>query len=290
MSSLLLRTLMSLGAVCAGAQDPTRTLRPQQEVQAISENRPIYSLMVGTDLSMPMKPGLSRQDVQSAASESTRQQALEKARAYLLAQSGPMDGELQAALASATIVPIREPSTKWEGDTYHVRTSWEIRFQPQFSGFFARRMSDNGGLLGASLWTSRKSYRQGEDIQVFMKGNHPFHARVLYRDAQGKLLQILPNPHRTVSTFPAAEIIAIPGGADRYKVTVTPPFGEEQIIFFASTAPLGDLRLKDRGAVYDVQGTLEDIARITRGIRMEAFPPEDIVEFVEYRVTVITTK
>ena len=50
-------------------------------------------------------------------------------------------------------------------------------------------------------WTDKKAYRQGDRIRVYIKGNKPFYARVLYKDASGETIQLLPNAHRSENYF-----------------------------------------------------------------------------------------
>jgi hypothetical protein len=93
------------------------------------------------------------------------------------------------------------------------------------------------------LWTDKQTYKQGEKITIYLKGNKPFHARILYKDAACDLLQLLPNPHRPENYFNGGVIYEIPSGNDRFDLEVTPPFGQEDILIYAGTSPLGDINL-----------------------------------------------
>ena len=47
--------------------------------------------------------------------------------------------------------------------------------------------------LAVKVWTDKQTYRAGEKIKIYLKGNKPFFARVIYRDASKNNLQLLPN-------------------------------------------------------------------------------------------------
>jgi len=65
-------------------------------------------------------------------------------------------------------------------------------------------------------------------------------------------------------------IYEIPSGEDEFVLEVNPPFGEEQIILYSSTSPLGDINLKNEGGgIYQVTTKEKDIGMKTRGIALK---------------------
>jgi len=66
--------------------------------------------------------------------------------------------------------------------------------------------------LSIQVWTDKKEYKSNEKIKVFIKGNKPFYARVVYKEAGGKLIQLLPNPYRKDNYFNGGVIYEIPSG------------------------------------------------------------------------------
>ena len=154
-------------------------------------------------------------------------------------------------------------------------------------------MADPTAPLNVKVWSERKEYRQGEKIRLYVQGNKPFYARVLYRDAGGTLLQLLPNTHRRDNYFSGGVIYEIPAGNDRFELEVSPPFGEERIIVYAGTAPLGDLNLKEAGGVYRVQTRGAEVGIRTRGLKItgkQAGPTPVAAEFVEVSEQLTTRK
>lgn len=123
--------------------------------------------------------------------------------------------------------------------------------------------------LSVKVWTDRKEYAGGQKIRIYLKGNKPFYARVLYRDAKGGFIQLLPNPFRRDNYFNGGMVYEVPSGNDRFELEVSPPFGEENITVYASTTQLGDLNLDAEGGVYQVKTRGADIGIKTRGVNIK---------------------
>ena len=60
----------------------------------------------------------------------------------------------------------------------------------------------------------------------------------------------------------------IPTGNDKFELEVSPPFGEENVIVYASSSPLGDISTEAQGGVYQVKTQARDIGLKTRGIKL----------------------
>ncbi|MDA3834581.1 MAG: DUF4384 domain-containing protein, partial [Spirochaetales bacterium] len=118
------------------------------------------------------------------------------------------------------------------------------------------------------LWTDKKEYERGDRMRIYIKGNKPFYASVIYKDAAGKMVQILPNPYRNENYFQGGVIYEIPSGNDRFDLEINPPFGEENISVYASTSRLGEIDLHSQGGVYFVKTKAKDIGAKTRGITL----------------------
>ena len=89
---------------------------------------------------------------------------------------------------------------------------------------------DPAAPLSVGLWTDRQEYRRGEKVHIFIRGNRPFYARILYRDAEGRTLQLLPNPYRTDNYFRGGVTYEIPeGDRDRFSLEISPPFGRRNL-------------------------------------------------------------
>ena len=98
------------------------------------------------------------------------------------------------------------------------------------------------------VWTERKAYRKGEKIKIFLKGNKDFFAHVIYVDASGNCITLLPNAYRADTRFSGDIVYTIPDNDDRFDLEVGEPFGNESIYAFGSTLPLGRVAGPDVGA------------------------------------------
>jgi uncharacterized caspase-like protein len=63
------------------------------------------------------------------------------------------------------------------------------------------KAQDASDHLSVSVWTRKQVYRIGENFRIFLKGNKDFLAVVVYGDAAGSLIQLLPNRYRTDNRF-----------------------------------------------------------------------------------------
>ncbi|MBI4848622.1 MAG: DUF4384 domain-containing protein [Nitrospirae bacterium] len=150
---------------------------------------------------------------------------------------------------------------------------------------------DPSAPLQVEAWTDKHDYKSGEKIKVFFKGNKPFYARIHYRDVKGGLVQLLTNPFRENNYFSGAVVYEIPSGSDSYQIEITPPLGEENIIVYASTFPLGEIDVTARGAFYLIKTKPYEIGTKTRGVKLKTMSGGDGVsaaEFFEDRVAVTT--
>lgn len=147
--------------------------------------------------------------------------------------------------------------------------------------------------LDVRIWTERKEYRQGEKIKIFLKGNKPFFAKIIYIDAGGNQVQILPNPFRQDAAFDGDKVYTLPDDADRYELEVSPPFGDERITAYAGTFPPGELEVVPAGGVYSVTSKPHEVEVLTRRIKPPAAKESNrpkTFEFTEATSTLITRK
>jgi hypothetical protein len=237
----------------------------------------------------------SRKQTEQEAMADAKRNAVEGVRTHLKSQTTVKDFQIEKdlidAYAQATVRVIREAEKLWykdpaSGDCFKIRIQAEVVPEERAMAKIAggkEAMADPSAPLNVRVWTERKEYRRGEKIRIYLQGNKPFYARVLYRDAGGNLLQLLPNKHRRENYFNGGVIYELPAGDDRFELEVSPPFGEENILVYAGTAPLGDLSLQESGGVYQVRTRGADIGLRTRGLKIAERPAgaSAAAEFVE---------
>ncbi|MDD5168799.1 MAG: DUF4384 domain-containing protein [Syntrophales bacterium] len=234
-----------------------------------------------------------------------KRKATEFASTYLKSETRVKDlqveKDLASAYANANIRIIEEIEKGWYtdpslGKCYKVKIKAEVIPDDKAMAKLAKGgevMDDPSAPLNVQAWTDKKAYKQAERIKVYIKGNKPFYARVLYKDVKGNLLQILPNPYRKDNYFNGGMVYEIPSGNDSFNLDVEPPFGDENIIVYSSSSPLGDIGLQNSGAVYQVKTKGKDVGIKTRGIKiLEKGEGAGVAasEFFESSVTVRTGK
>jgi hypothetical protein len=166
----------------------------------------------------------SRKQAVRAAMSDAKRSAAERALTYLKSETQVKDfaveEDLVNAYAQGAVKIIQELEKAWvkdanSGDCYHIRIKAEIVPDQKAMEKAAKvkEFADNPiAPLKVQLWTDKQEYQQGEKVKIYLKDNKPFHARILYRDAAGHLLQLLPNPPRPENYFTGAVVYGIPSG------------------------------------------------------------------------------
>ena len=110
-------------------------------------------------------------------------------------------------------------------------------------------------------------YKDGDCIEIYVQGNRDFYARIVDVTSSGEIIQLLPNNYRQSNYFKAGKVYKIPDSDDHFDLTVGPPYGQDQIIVYASEVPLGDVTLEQVGhGLHRYRGSMKDLAVQTRGI------------------------
>ena len=240
----------------------------------------------------------TKRQTEETALQDAKRKAIEQVSTYIQSETQVKDFELQKDIVNAYAnakIRIIESQGKWDseppkvGDCYRLKIKAEVIPDEEAMKRISqsKELDDPSAPLKVKVWAEKKAYKAGERIKLFLKGNKPFYARVLYRQADGSLVQILPNPYRKDNYFQGGVVYEIPSGPDRFELEVTPPFGEESFIVYASTAELGSLELEQAGGVYKVRINLDDAGEKTRGINIVAKGSTKGAEFVEEKINIV---
>ncbi|MBM4137332.1 MAG: DUF4384 domain-containing protein [Nitrospira sp.] len=223
----------------------------------------------------------SRKQTEQTALSDAKRKAIEQVSTYIKSETHVKDFELEkdivSAYANATVKVIQEIEKGWykdasSGDCYKVKIKAEVipddKAMEQISKV-KEALDDPSSPLSVKVWTDKKEYKSNEKIKVYIKGNKPFYARVVYKDASGKLVQLLPNPYRSNNYFNGGAIYEIPSGEDRFELEVSPPFGSESITVFAGTSQLGEIDLEPVSGIYKIKTGAAKIGSKTRGVMLK---------------------
>jgi hypothetical protein len=223
----------------------------------------------------------SRKQTEQAAMADAKRKAIEQVSTYIKSETHIKDLELEkdlvSAYANATVRIIQEMEKGWYkdqslGDCFKIKIKAEVMPDEKAMDMLSKSKQttdDPSAPLQVQVWTDKKEYASGDKIKIYIKGNKPFYAIVLYKDVKGKLLQLLPNPYRKDNYFSGGAIYEIPSGNDRFELEVSPPFGEENVFVYSSTSVLGDINVEDMGGVYQVKTRHADIGDRTRGVKLK---------------------
>lgn len=245
---------------------------------------PLYaaqSTIVDVEGKACMGDDKSRKQTEQAAMADAKRSAAERAVTYLRSETQVKDfaveKDLVAAYSNAAVKVVQELESSWykdaaTGECYRMKIKAEVVPDEKAMNKAAQEKDftdDPAAPLKVKLWTDKTAYKQGEKIKIYLKGNKPFYARILYKDTAGNLIQLLPNPYRSEAYFNGGIVYEVPSGNDRFDLEVSPPFGQESLSLYTSTAPLGDINLTAQGDVYRVMTTSKDVSRLTRGVKVQ---------------------
>lgn len=212
----------------------------------------------------------------AAAFANAKRQALESARTYIQSKTRVKNFQLEYDLvmsdAAGTVTILEQKDHGVENNVrYHVWIKAEVMYdlKPKAPEAYKETLMEKEAPLTVKVWTDKKSYRRGDSIEIFVEGNRDFFARIVNIRSDGKIIQLLPNDYRPMNFFEGGKVYRIPDTADKFDLKVSPPFGDENVVVYASEAPLGDVSMDAIGqGLHQYQGQRRGLAFQTRGIKM----------------------
>lgn len=246
----------------------------------------------------------SKKQTEQTALADAKKKAIEQVSVYIKSETHvknfEFEKDLTSAYSNATVKVIQEIEKGWykdssAGDCYKVKIKAEVipdekAIEKISKG--SQAADDPSAPLSVNVWTDKKEYKSGEKIKVYIKGNKPFYAKVVYKDAGGSLIQLLPNPYRQENYFNGGVVYEVPSGNDKFELEVSPPFGTEDIVVYSSTVQLGTLNVEAQGGVFEIKTRPKDIGIQSRGVKIVSSSEKKSAasEFFEEKVVVKTGK
>lgn len=212
----------------------------------------------------------------SAAFANAKRQAVETAKTHIASKTKVTDYKVDYDMiwadseGSVTIIEQKDLGVE-DNNRYHVWIKAEVEYElnPK-KGLQDVKLDNKNAPLTVKVWTHQKKYKEGEQIEIFIKGNRDFYGKIVNITTDGNIIQLLPNDYRNVNFFQADKTYKIPDDEDQFSLKVSPPFGEDKIIAYVSEVPLGDTGMESIGrGLNQYKGSPEKFAALTRGITIE---------------------
>lgn len=235
-------------------------------------------------------------EIRSAAFADAKRKALEMAKAYIASKtkmanfSVEYDVVWSESEGSVSVLEQKDYGIE-DNARYHVWIKAEVEYSlaPKGKARYEDIRQENAPLT-VKVWTSKKVYKEGENVKIYLQGNRDFYARVVDITSSGEIIQLLPNDIRKKSRFEGGKVYCIPGEGDLFDLRVTPPYGEDRIVVYACERPLGRVRTKPIGKGLRVyQGSERVLGAQTRGITVTPHS-EDYQSGVEFYETTCTVR
>ncbi|UCG12670.1 MAG: DUF4384 domain-containing protein, partial [Deltaproteobacteria bacterium] len=212
----------------------------------------------------------------AAAFTNAKRQALEAAMSHIqsktVVENFQLEYDLITSAAEGSVIVLEQKDHGVEGNNrYHVWIKAEVLYElrAKKSELTPHIIMAKEAPLTVKVWTDKNEYKVGESVTVFFQGNRDYYARIVDITPSGRIVQLLPNEYRTSDFFEGGKAYRIPGMRDRFHLLVTPPYGEEHIVVYASEAPLGEVSMVSAGKGLRLyQGQQRDLASRSRAIKV----------------------
>ena len=296
----VLKTLFAVVVIAFLVMLPSFLPAASERAIQITPDQENRSNIVEVDGYAQLSEEKSIRDVRQEAFANARRQALENAETHIKSQTRVENYQLQYDLiesgAEGVVKVLEQKDLGIENNSrYHVWIKAEVTYilRPPTEPSQQKVLMSPEAPLTVKVWTDKKTYSDGEYITIHMEGNRDFYARIINIGSNGKVIQLLPNGYRQTNYFRGGQRYQIPGAGDRFSLKVTPPYGQERIVVYASETPMGDIPMKSLGAgLQEYQGSNDDLAFRVRSIQPVARPAGDVTpggtEFYEASWTVDT--
>ena len=196
---------------------------------------------------------MSLAQARKAAFSNAKRQALEMAKTHIESNTLVKDGVLEydhlQTGAEGDVSILEQKDLGLKDNRYHVWIKAEVEYGLRPTGQKPRpaKMMSPDAPLTVKVWTPRKQYRHGEEVMILVLGNRDFYARIVNIDSEGNVIQLLPNDYRDINLFQGGKVYRIPDAGDHFKIRVSPPYGEDQVVVYASDVPLGEVETESIG-------------------------------------------
>ncbi|MHC4913154.1 MAG: DUF4384 domain-containing protein, partial [Planctomycetota bacterium] len=230
---------MLLPAIVNSQNIPTNKEAPDQEKRSCIQSVDGYAYL---------SENMTLAQTRAAAFVNAKRQALEAAKTYIQSKTKvknfQLDYDLIMSDTAGSVTVLEQKDHGVEGNNrYHVWIKAEVVYdlRPNKPESFQAAIGEKAAPLTVKVWTGKKKYKHGDSITVYVQGNRGFYARIVNVNAGGEIIQLIPNDYRKLNFFEGGRIYRIPDKVDRFELKVSPPYGDDHIVVYASEVPLGEI-------------------------------------------------
>ena len=278
------RILLTLLTIVILLASPFSLHAASKQALQVTPDQEQRSNIVEVDGYAQLSEEKSIREIRQEAFANARRQALENAESRIKSQTRVENFQLQYDLivsgAEGVVKVLEQKDFGIENNSrYHVWIKAEVTYvlKPPPEPAQQKALMSPKAPLTVKVWTDKKSYSDGEYITIYMEGNRDFFARIVNIGSNGKVIQLLPNGYRQTNHFRGGQSYQIPGPGDRFSLQVTPPYGQERIVVYASETPMGDIPMSPLAAgLREYRGSNDDLAFRVRSIQPVARPGGDM--------------
>ncbi|MBF0443991.1 MAG: DUF4384 domain-containing protein [Magnetococcales bacterium] len=250
------------------------SIKPDKEVRSVIRDADGFAYL-GENVTL--------KEARRIAELEAKRSILEGVEAYVESKSKVTDGVLDFdVIQSETggkISVLEHKDFGLEGLRYHYWIKAEVKYGMKPEPKVVQADSNSSmwknphAPLTVRVWTKKKAFKEGDKMVIFLEGNRDFYARVVDFMSDGNIVQLLPNGHRQDNFFKGGVVHQIPDASkgDPFELEISPPFGKDRIIVYASNNPLGSVPTAGLGnGMRLFNGTKAQISKSTRGITIRA--------------------
>jgi hypothetical protein len=190
------------------------------------------SCIMAADGYAPVSHYANLAETKAAAFANAKGQALEAAKTYLQSRTKGTDFKLHYDLMwSDAESPVKVLEHKDHGvqdkTRYHVWVKAEVVYdlKSKKSSVSLAAMMGKDFPLTAKVWTPKKEYKAGENMEIYVQGNLDFYALIVDITSSGDIIRFLPNDYRKIDSFEAGKLYRVPDQTDHFDLQVTASYG-----------------------------------------------------------------
>lgn len=268
---------------------PINGYSAEQQASSKSHDQGKRSYIQSVDGYAYLSEDMTLSETRSAAFANAKRQAIEMAltsiKTYTRVEDFILKKDIVEGKSEGAVTILEQKDHGVENNVrYHVWIKAEVKYElssekkPDKNNSANISLSsvvmDKNGPLTVKVWTLKKQYKDGETVTVFIQGNRDFYAKIVNITSSGNIIQLLPNDYRTTTFFEGGEVYKIPDKEDRFKMKISPPYGEDKIIVYASEVPVANVSMESIGQGLNMyRGKPSSFASKTRGISIAPSTP-----------------